>query len=69
MENVKNNYRALLMEYEQASEFYQKTGLTRLLAHALNNLERFERSFVECWSLEKLQEIQIELGSQGLMIV
>ncbi|AWC27140.1 hypothetical protein CG478_000945 [Bacillus cytotoxicus] len=69
MENIKNNYKALLMEYEEASQFYLRTGLTRLLAHALQNLEQFERAFVECYSLEELGELQIELNAQGLAIV
>ncbi|MEC1866737.1 hypothetical protein [Bacillus paralicheniformis] len=69
MENIKNNYKALLVEYEEASQFYQRTGLTRLLAHALENLEQFERAFSECYSLRELAELQEELGYQGLMIV
>ncbi|TCP28793.1 hypothetical protein EV207_11518 [Scopulibacillus darangshiensis] len=69
MENVKHNYKALLMEYDKASEFFQETGFTRLLAHALENLERFERVFIKYFSLEELQELQVELGSQGLAIV
>lgn len=62
MENVINNYKALLLEYDYASEVYQNTGLTRLLAHAIDNLERFERAFVECWSLEELLELQVQVG-------
>lgn len=69
MENIKNNYQALLREYDMASQFYLETGLTRLLSHALHNLEQFERAFVECYSLEELGEMQIELNAQGLAIV
>ncbi|MBG9545455.1 hypothetical protein ABE29_22595 [Cytobacillus firmus] len=68
MDNVKNNYKALLMEFEEASQFYQRTGLSRLLAHSLENLERFERLFVNCYSLEELEELQVELETQGLVL-
>ncbi|WP_408010789.1 hypothetical protein ACJROX_10925 [Pseudalkalibacillus sp. A8] len=61
MGNIRENYKALLMEYKEASDFYQKTGLTRLLAHSMDNLEKFERSFSECYSLEELLELKDEL--------
>ncbi|MBO1511546.1 hypothetical protein [Metabacillus bambusae] len=69
MVNIRNNYKSLLVEYEKASELYQETGLTRLLAHAMENLERFERSFIELYSFEKLCELQEEFQAQGLLIV
>lgn len=69
MENVKRNYKHLLIEYETASKLYKDTGLTRLLAQTLDNLEQFERSVMECWSLEKLLELQSELSSKGLMVI
>lgn len=68
MENIKNNYKALLIEYEEASQIYLRTGLTRLLGHALQNLEQFERAFVECYSLDELGELQVKMNAQGLAI-
>ena len=67
--NIENNYKALLSEYENASEFFQRTQLTRPLAQAIENLEQFERTFSECYSLEVLQTLQGEFYSQGLMVI
>ncbi|WP_338786265.1 hypothetical protein [Metabacillus sp. FJAT-53654] len=69
MENVKGNYKSLLLDYSEANRIFQETGRTRLLSFALGELERFERSFIEHYSLEELLEMQEELGSQGLLIV
>lgn len=69
MVNVINNYKSLLIEYERASQIYQETGLTRLLAHSLENLEKFERKFIELYSLEELLQLQKELGAELLLAV
>lgn len=69
MINVKNNYKDLLECYSVASEHFQRTGSTRLLKFVLGELERFERIFIECYSVEELSTLQGELGSQGLLIV
>lgn len=69
MDNVKANYKTLLVEYETASKLFQETGLTRLLAHALENLEQFERKFIECYSLKQLLELQIEFRLKSLLVV
>jgi hypothetical protein len=67
--NVINNYKSLLIEYEKASQIYQETGLTCLLAHALENLEKFERKFIELYSLEELLKLNSELGAQLSLVV
>ncbi|PGT81575.1 hypothetical protein [Bacillus sp. AFS040349] len=69
MENVKNNYKSLLLDYSEASRIAQETGRLRLLSFALAELERFERSFIEHWSLEELLELQADFNTQGLMIL
>ncbi|MBD1224797.1 hypothetical protein [Virgibacillus halodenitrificans] len=69
MKNVINNYKNLLEIYEFASELYLKTNSIKLLKYAINELEQFERLFVEYYSLNELQELQMELGSQMIAIV
>lgn len=63
MDNVIQNYKDLLIEYEYASKLFQEKGLIRLLSHSMKNLEEFERTFIECYSENKLMELQSELGS------
>ncbi|MBP1970014.1 hypothetical protein J2Z83_002122 [Virgibacillus natechei] len=67
--NIKTNYKDLLSTYDTASKHYEETGSMRLLKHTLENLESFERSFIECYSLGKLMELQSELSAQEMVIV
>lgn len=61
MDNVIQNYKDLLIEYEYASKLYQERGLMRLLSHSMKNLEEFERAFIDYYSVNELMEVQSEL--------
>jgi hypothetical protein len=67
MENVKNHYKCLLLDYQEASRVFVETGRTNLLAYALERLEQFERKFIEVYSLEELLELQLELFPDGTL--
>ncbi|MFB5660783.1 hypothetical protein [Alteribacillus sp. HJP-4] len=69
MENVLNNYKNLIQSYEAASKHFQETGSVKLLSYALEALEKFERKFIECWSVSQLMEMQDNLEAQGLMTI
>jgi hypothetical protein len=64
MVNVIENYKRLLRSYAVASQCYQDNGDTHLLRFTLEELEAFERSFIEHYSIEKLMEFQTEYNSQ-----
>jgi hypothetical protein len=67
MENVKNHYKRLLLDYQEASRVFVETGRTNLLAYALEQLEQFERKFIEVYSFEELLELQLELFPDGTL--
>jgi len=67
MENAKNHYKSLLLDYQEASRVFIETGRTSLLAYALERLEQFERKFIEVYSLEELLELQLELFPDGTL--
>lgn len=68
MENIKANYKALLVEFEESSQLFQERGFTRLLATSMSNLEKFERSFIRAYGLESLLELKHEVSEKGFLI-
>lgn len=68
MQNVENCYRNLLLDYKEASKVFLETGKSELLSHSLERLYSFESSFIECWGVTKLAELQRELGVEYQLV-
>ncbi|MYL65443.1 hypothetical protein GLW07_18960 [Bacillus hwajinpoensis] len=67
MENVIQNYKDLLIEYEYASKLFQEKGLMRLLFCSMQNLADFEKAFIDCYSENELMKLQSEL--EGIITI
>ncbi|MGE7610012.1 hypothetical protein ACQKML_26035 [Peribacillus frigoritolerans] len=68
MDNIKANYKALLVEFEVSSQLFQEKGYTRLLNESMSNLERFEQSFIRAYGLESLIKLKHEVSEKGVLI-
>jgi len=68
MQNVENCYRNLLLDYKEVSEVSLETGRNEMLSHSMERLYAFESSFIECWGIAKLLDLQKELGVECQLV-